>query len=84
MSDHREVSLAEAKRIAAKFNVKLPRVGYEMSLGSGMWLVSTGHFQFGWFESKEKHPFEVRCRCYETLRHGEPRGHLVTCPVLAE
>lgn len=78
----RAVTLAEARCIAKRFGVKLPRVGYEMSLGDGMWLTSTGHFQFGWFGAAAKTPFYVSCRCFDTLRPGEPRGHVATCPVL--
>lgn len=79
---HRPVTHAEARRIAKRFGVRLPRVGYEMSLGGGMWLASTGHAQFGWFESTAKTPFEVRCRCYDALLPSEPCRHVATCPVL--
>jgi len=82
MSASRAVSHAEAKRIAKRFGVRPPRVGYEMSLGDGRWLSSTGHFQFGWLESRAKTPFAVRCRCSDTLRPGEPRGCAAGCPVL--
>ena len=81
MSANRAVNRAEAERIAKQFGVSLPRVGYEMSLGNGRWLSSTGHFQLGWFESQTKTPFEVRCRCSDTLRLGEPRGCAAECPV---
>lgn len=63
---HRDVSHDEAKRIAARFKVSLPRVGYEMSLGEGRWIRSTGHAQFGWFDSRAKQPFTIVCRCDET------------------
>lgn len=76
MSASRAVSHAEAKRIAKRFGVRLPRVGYEMSLGDGRWLASTGHSQFGWFESRAKTPFEIRCHCTGTNCVAE-------CPVLA-
>ncbi len=79
----RAIGHAEARRIAQRFGVRLPRVGYEMSLGNGRWLRSTGHFQFGWFESRARTPFEVRCRCSDTLRPGEPRGCVAGCPVIA-
>jgi hypothetical protein len=82
MSASRAVGRAEAERIAKRFDVRLPRVGYETSLGDGRWLSSTGHFQFGWFSSRAKTPFEVRCRCSDALRSGEPRGCAVGCPVL--
>lgn len=78
----REVSAREARAIAKRFGVRVPRVGYEMSLGGGRWLGSTGHAQFGWFERLAcKMPYEVKCRCDEELRPGEPRGCTVDCPV---
>ena len=77
----REVSATEARKIAKRFGVRVPRVGYEVSLGSGRWLGSTGHAQFGWFERSSKKPFDVRCRCDEELRRGEPRGCAADCPV---
>lgn len=83
MSASRAVSRAEAKRIAKRFGVHLPRVGYETSLGDGRWLSSTGHFQFGWFSSGAKTPFETRCRCSDMSRPGEPRGCEAGCPVSA-
>lgn len=76
----REISRAEARRIAKQYGVRLPRIGYEMSLGDGRWLSSTGHAQFGWFGSHAKQPFTITCRCDETLRPGEPRGCAATCP----
>lgn len=60
---HRNVGLCEARRIARRFEVKLPKVGYEVSLGDGTWLGSNGHFQFGFFEKPvDTMPFNVRCR----------------------
>lgn len=77
----RDIDYAEARRIARQFEVKLPRVGYEMSLGNGRWLSSTGHAQFGWFDKPDStKPFSVRCRCDETLRPNEPRGCEASCP----
>ncbi len=84
MSASRPVGRTEARRIAKRFDVRLPRVGYEISLGDGRWLSSTGHFQLGWFESRAKAPFEVRCRCSDTLRPGELRGCAAGCPVSEE
>lgn len=81
MSARREVSASEARKIAKRFGVRVPRVGYEMSLGDGRWLSSTGHAQFGWFESTAGKPYVVRCRCNEELRPGEPRGCTADCPV---
>jgi hypothetical protein len=81
----RDVSATEAKRIAKRFGVRVPRVGYEVSLGDKRWLSSTGHAQFGWFERPAvKAPFEVKCRCDEELRRGEPRGCAADCPVRTE
>lgn len=77
----REVSATEARAIAKQFAVRMPRVGYEISLGEGRWLGSTGHHQFGWFERGNRKPFEVRCRCEGELRRGEPRGCRADCPV---
>lgn len=49
--------------MARVFRVRIPRVGYEVSLGDGAWLGSNGHFQFGFFEKPEgTKPFHVRCR----------------------
>lgn len=49
----------QARKLAKREGVKLPRVGYEMSLGNGRWLRSTGHAQFGWFENNAKTPYEL-------------------------
>ena len=77
----RDVDVKEAKRIAKSFGVKLPRVGYEMSLGDRRWLRSNGHAQFGFFDKPaDTKPFCVMCRCDETLRPNEPRGCTTTCP----
>lgn len=76
----REVSAREARAIAKRFGVRMPRMGYEVSLGDGRWLGSTGHHQFGWFERSAQKPFEVRCRCDEELRRFEPRGCTADCP----
>lgn len=46
-------------KLAKACSVKLPRVGYEVCLVSGVWLASTGHFQFGWFGSNETKPYRV-------------------------
>lgn len=43
------VAASDALRIAQAYEVPVPRVGYEVSLGNGLWLQSTGHAQFGWF-----------------------------------
>lgn len=77
---YQDVTAHKARKIAKQFGVKLPRVGYEVSLGDGRWIRSTGHAQFGWFDSAAKHPFTIVCRCDETLRPGEPRGCTATCP----
>jgi hypothetical protein len=59
----RDVGLREARRIAKCSGVRLPKVGYEVSLGDGVWLSSNGHFQFGFFEKPAgTKPFNVRCR----------------------
>ncbi len=59
----RDVDFHEARRIARRFKVRLPRVGYEVCLGDGVWLASSGHFQFGFFEKPaDTKPFNVRCR----------------------
>lgn len=76
----RYLTAAEARRVARQFKVKVPRVGYEMSLGGGRRLNSTGHFQFGWIGSAAPQPFSLTCRCDETLRPNEPRGCEATCP----
>lgn len=83
---HRYLALAEARAIARRFSVSLPRVGCEVSLGDGRWLSSTGHAQFGWFgrdDVPSRAPFSVRCRCEESLRPGEPRGCTAECPARA-
>lgn len=76
----RGVSAAQARKIAKSFGVRLPSVGYEMSLGGRRWIRSTGHADFGWFESTARQPFEIVCACDETLRRGEPRGCTADCP----
>lgn len=66
----RDIDEREARRVAQSFGVRMPRVGYEVSLGNGAWLSSNGHFQFGFFEKPEDTKlFHVRCRhdpCPET------------------
>lgn len=81
MSLTRQITTNEARRVARRFQVKLPRTGYEVSLGDGRWLSSTGHAQFGWFDKPAgTKPFSLTCRCDETLRRGEPRGCTADCP----
>lgn len=68
MSRDRQVSKAEASRIAKRHGVRLPRPGYEMSLGNGRWISSNGHAQFGFFEKpKGTKPFSITCRCDENI-----------------
>ena len=50
----------QARKLAKEHGVKLPRVGYEVCLRPGLWLVSTGHAKFGWFDSRETYPFRLR------------------------
>lgn len=49
----------QARKLAREHGVRLPRVGYEISLGNGLWLASTGHADFGWFESTAPTPFRL-------------------------
>lgn len=76
---NRDVSHAEARRIARWFQVSLPRVGYEMSLGEGRWIRSTGHAQFGWFESTATQPFTIVCRCEGTCPPSCPNVAMADC-----
>jgi len=55
-----DLSVREARKLAKAEGVKLPRVGYEVSLGDGRWIASTGHFQFGWIGRAPKAPFVLR------------------------
>ena len=55
----KDLSAYAARKVAKQYHVRLPRVGYEVSLGNGLWLASTGHFQFGWFGSGAKTPFRL-------------------------
>jgi len=48
-----------ARKVAKAYGIRLPRVGYEIATGDGLWLASTGHFQFGWFENKAKTPYRL-------------------------
>jgi len=62
----RDLTLKEARKLAREFKVKLPRMGYQVSLGNGQWLASSGHFQFGTFsQSKDTKPFylygQIKC-----------------------
>jgi hypothetical protein len=61
----RDLTLREARKLAKVHSIRLPRVGYEVSLGNGLWLAASGHFQFGTFAlSPHTKPFRV---------HGIPR-----------
>lgn len=78
MSRTRQVSAAEARKIAKQYGVKLPRVGYEMSIGNGRWIRSAGHSQFGFFEQpKGTKPYSIVCRCHA----GSLMRELPACPV---
>jgi hypothetical protein len=46
----RDLTLREARKLAKVLNIRLPRMGYEVSLGNGLWLAASGHHQFGTFE----------------------------------
>lgn len=85
MSRDRPVSAAEARRIAKSAGVKLPRVGYEMSLGNGRWISSAGHSDFGFFDKpKGTKPFSIKCRCEDTSASGEtlrPWEKARACPI---
>lgn len=77
----RELTVQEAQAIARRFKVKLPKMGYEVSLGAKRWLRSTGHSDFGWFDKPpDTKPYELTCRCDEELRPREPRGCPKDCP----
>lgn len=56
----RDLTSRAAGKLAREYGVRLPRVGYEVSLGNGLWIASTGHAQFGWFESRAKTPYRLR------------------------
>lgn len=61
MRGYRQVSAKEARKIARRYGVKLPRMGYEVALGGGLWLGSTGHAQFGWVATPASQPYLVTC-----------------------
>jgi hypothetical protein len=55
-----DLSAAKARKVAKAYKVKMPRCGYEVSLGNGLWLASAGHFQFGAFGlSKNTPPYHL-------------------------
>jgi hypothetical protein len=61
----RDLTLREARKLAKVHNIRLPRMGYEVSLGNGLWLTASGHHQFGTFTlSPHTKPYRV---------HGVPR-----------
>lgn len=49
-----------ARKLAREFGVRLPRAGYEMCLGSRLYLVNRLHPQFGTFELTGSHVYELR------------------------
>ena len=49
----------KAGKLACEHGVRLPRVGYEVSLGNDLWIQSTGHSDFGWFDSKASTPYRL-------------------------
>lgn len=57
----KDIDPTTAKGIARLAGVKLPRMGYEVYLGRGLWLASNFHAQFGSFGMpKTSKPFSVR------------------------
>lgn len=65
MTEYTELTLSQARKVAKSYGIRLPRVGYEVATGDGLWLASTGHFQFGWFASKAKTPYTLRGTKFE-------------------
>jgi hypothetical protein len=49
----------KAHKLARDNGIHTPRVGYEVSLGNGLWLQSTGHSDFGWFASNATTPYRL-------------------------
>jgi hypothetical protein len=65
MEREREIGRRQAQRIAKRYGVRVPRVGYEACLSATdnarCYLASTGHPDFGWFGSAARKPFRVWC-----------------------